>query len=75
MLQAARAFRIFVSPPFCPLKKERNALQGKAFPRLRELCLQHGDRFRAIDLRLGVSDQASLHPCRLTRGTKQPLGP
>jgi hypothetical protein len=42
------------------LKEERNALQEKVFPRLREFCMQHGARFQAIDLRWGVSEQASL---------------
>ena len=39
---------------------ERNALQGKVFPHLRELCRAHGTRFQAIDLRWGVSEEASL---------------
>ena len=30
------------------------------FPRLRELCTQHGARFQAIDLRWGVSEEAAL---------------
>jgi hypothetical protein len=58
--QAPRAFRIFVSSTFHDLKEERNALQEKVFPQLRELCMQHGARFQAIDLRWGVSEQASL---------------
>jgi hypothetical protein len=35
-------------------------LQAYVFPRLRELCEQHGSRFQPIDLRWGVSDEASL---------------
>ena len=57
---AAQTFRIFVSSTFSDLKAERNALQERVFPRLRELAAQHGSRFQAIDLRWGVSDQASL---------------
>jgi len=53
-------FRIFVSSTFSDLKEERNALQERVFPRLRELCAQHGGRFQAIDLRWGVSEEASL---------------
>jgi hypothetical protein len=53
-------FRIFVSSTFRDLKAERNALQESVFPRLRELCAQHGARFQAIDLRWGVSEEASL---------------
>ena len=60
MPQAARTFRIFVSSTFEDLKGERNALQERAFPELKELCLAHGARFQAIDLRWGVSEEASL---------------
>lgn len=55
-----RTFRIFVSSTFSDLKAERNALHEHVFPRLRELCEQQGARFQAIDLRWGVSDEASL---------------
>ncbi len=51
MARLGRTFRIFVSSTFGDLKEERNALQERAFPRLRELCMQHGARFQAIDLR------------------------
>ena len=51
MAQRSRTFRIFVSSTFSDLKAERNALQERVFPKLRELCLQHGARFQAIDLR------------------------
>jgi WD40 repeat protein len=60
MTQAGKTFRIFVSSTFSDLKEERNALQKYVFPRLRELCMQHGCRFQAIDLRWGVSEEASL---------------
>lgn len=60
MVQAGRIFRIFVSSTFSDLKEERNALQKYVFPRLRDLCMQHGCRFQAIDLRWGVSEEASL---------------
>ncbi len=59
-MQTSRTFRIFVSSTFNNLKAERNALQERVFPRLRELCAQHGCRFQPIDLRWGVSDEASL---------------
>ena len=35
-------------------------MQREVFPRLRGLCLQHGCRFQAIDLRWGVSEEAAL---------------
>ena len=60
MIQSTRSFRIFVSSTFSDLKEERNALQEKVFPKLRELCTQHGCRFQAIDLRWGVSEEAAL---------------
>ena len=60
MAQATRTFRIFVSSTFEDLKEERNALQERVFPKLRELCMQYGCRFQAIDLRWGVSEEASL---------------
>ncbi len=55
-----RTFRVFVSSTFEDLKEERNALQREVFPKLRELCEQHGARFQAIDLRWGVRDEAAL---------------
>ena len=60
MAQSTRTFRIFVSSTFSDLKAERNALQERVFPRLRDLCQQHGARFQVIDLRWGVSEEASL---------------
>ena len=60
MAQTTRTFRIFVSSTFSDLKEERNALQRYVFPRLRDLCTQHGCRFQAIDLRWGVRDEAGL---------------
>jgi hypothetical protein len=60
MTQAGKTFRIFVSSTFSDLKAERNALQERVFPRLRTLTAARGCRFQAIDLRWGVSNEASL---------------
>src|SRR5512136_2469982 len=60
MAQTSRTFRIFVSSTFSDLKAERNALQEKVFPRLKELAESHGCHFQAIDLRWGVSEEAAL---------------
>ncbi len=60
MAQATRTFRIFVSSTFNDLREERNALQRHVFPRLKRLCLAHGTRFQAIDLRWGVREEAGL---------------
>jgi len=59
MKGSAKTFRVFVSSTFSDLKAERDALQARVFPRLRDLCERHGARFQAIDLRWGVSQQAS----------------
>src|SRR5437868_1853381 len=56
----SKTFRIFVSSTFADLHAERNALQEKVFQKLRTLCAEHGARFQAIDLRWGVSEEASL---------------
>jgi hypothetical protein len=58
MVQARRTFRVFVSSTFDDLKAERNALQERVFPRLKDLCAAHGTRFQAMDLRWGVSEEA-----------------
>ncbi len=60
MALTSKTFRIFVSSTFSDLEEERNALQEKVFPELRKLCMEHGFRFQAIDLRWGVSKEATL---------------
>jgi len=55
-----KTFHIFINSIFSDLKAERNALQERVFPRLRDLTAGHGCRFQAIDLRWGVSEEASL---------------
>lgn len=52
-------FRVFVSSTFQDFVTERNGLQERVWPRLQSLCQQHGARFQAIDLRWGISEQAS----------------
>ncbi len=60
MIESRNVFRIFVSSTFTDLKAERETLQQRVFPRLRELCQKHGARLQAIDLRWGISEEASL---------------
>jgi hypothetical protein len=60
MTQSSRTFRSFVSSTFTDLKTERNALQEKVFPRLRDLAAAHGCRFQAIDLRWGYQKKPLL---------------
>jgi Domain of unknown function (DUF4062)/NACHT domain len=55
-----RTFRVFVSSTFDDLEAERNALAQHVYPALRSFCAQHGARFQPIDLRWGVSEEASL---------------
>jgi hypothetical protein len=52
--------RVFVSSTFTDLKHERDALQREVFPKLEGLCASRGFQFQAIDLRWGVSAEASL---------------
>ncbi|MFZ5448926.1 MAG: DUF4062 domain-containing protein [Thermodesulfobacteriota bacterium] len=59
MTFTGRTFRVFFSSTFSDLTEERNALQERVFPLLRELCLTQGAKFHAIDLRWGVSDEAA----------------
>ena len=59
MTQSSRTFRVFISSTFSDMKAERNALQERVFPRLRELAETYHCHFQAIDLRWGVSEEAS----------------
>ena len=55
----SRTIRIFVSSTFTDMKADRDVLQRDVFPRLHRLCSDRGLRFQAIDLRWGVSQEAS----------------
>ncbi len=55
-----RIFRVFVSSTFKDLEAERNILQQQVYPRLSSFCAERGARFQPIDLRWGVSEEASL---------------
>jgi len=59
MHQTGITFRVFISSTFGDLKAERNALQADVFPILSALCMEYGCRFQAIDLRWGVTEEAS----------------
>ncbi len=50
---------MFVSSTFRDLEEERNVLRERVYPALSELCAEHGARFQPIDLRWGVSEEAS----------------
>lgn len=57
----SRVFRVFVSSTFSDMVLERNALQQRVFPKLRNLCVSRGFQFQPIDLRWGISQEASLN--------------
>jgi hypothetical protein len=59
MVGARRVFRVFVSSTFQDLKAERDALQERVFPKLRDHCAESGYSFQPIDLRWGIGDEAS----------------
>ena len=73
MAQQARTFRDFASSTFSELKAERNALQERVFPHLRELAAEHGCLLQAIDLRWGVNDQASLDQQAIKEARAYPI--
>ena len=64
----SRVFRLFVSSTFSDMLKERDALQENVFPRLRQLCEQHGARFQAVDLRWGVTEAAAQNQTTMQPG-------
>ena len=53
-------FRLFVSSTFSDMKAEREILQAKVFPKLRDYCKSKGAMFQAVDLRWGISEEAGL---------------
>ena len=59
MSLTAKSFRLFLSSTFSDLVVERDMLQEKVFPNLREYCEQRGFSFQVIDLRWGVSTEDS----------------
>ncbi len=59
MAGAVKTFRVFISSTFSDFKAERIALQERVFPQLRAYAQKKGCRFQAIDLRWGISREAS----------------
>lgn len=55
-----KVIRIFVSSTFEDMKDERNCLQQGAFRRLREYCRERSWQFQAVDLRWGISEEATI---------------
>jgi hypothetical protein len=59
-MQYAKTFRLFISSTFSDFRREREILQTKVFPVIREYAMSLGYTFQPIDLRWGVSDEAQL---------------
>jgi hypothetical protein len=56
----SRIIRLFISSTFEDMTNERNAIHKHVFPRLKAYCEENGFRFQAIDLRWGISEEASI---------------
>ncbi|KAK3583746.1 hypothetical protein CHS0354_022778 [Potamilus streckersoni] len=55
----ANIVRIFTSSTFTDTKEERNYLMIDAYPRLKEFCQQLGYDFQVVDMRWGVTNEAT----------------
>lgn len=55
-----KTIRLFISSTFSDFKKEREVLQTKVFPQIKEYASTQGYTFQPIDLRWGVSSEAQL---------------
>lgn len=60
-MNRSKTFRLFISSTFSDFKGEREVLQSKIFPQIREYALEQGYAFQPIDLRWGVSNEAQLN--------------
>ncbi len=60
MPKQARIFRVFISSTFEDWKLERDFLQRGAFRNLRQYCLEKGWHFQAVDLRWGITNEATI---------------
>ena len=59
LMFGARVFRIFISSTFTDMAAERNALQERVFGELKAHCAKKGFGFQPVDLRWGISSEAS----------------
>ncbi|QSZ42194.1 tetratricopeptide repeat protein [Sulfurimonas aquatica] len=55
-----KTFRLFISSTFNDFRREREVLQTKVFPHIKEYASKQGYTFQPIDLRWGVSNEAQL---------------
>ena len=56
----SKTFRLFISSTFSDFQVEREILQTKVFPNIKEYCSTKGYTFQPIDLRWGVNNEAQL---------------
>ncbi|MDR1222017.1 MAG: DUF4062 domain-containing protein [Tannerella sp.] len=56
----SKTIRIFVSSTFEDIKEERDYLHQHAFYNLEQYCLQRSWQFQVIDLRWGITEEASI---------------
>jgi WD40 repeat protein len=59
MNRETNTFSVFISSPFNDFKEEREALRRRVFPCLARFCRERGARFSPVDLRYGISEEAS----------------
>jgi hypothetical protein len=55
-----KTFRLFISSTFSDFSREREVLQSKIFPYIKDYASKYGYSFQPIDLRWGVSNEAQL---------------
>jgi hypothetical protein len=55
-----KKFKLFISSTFNDFHCEREVLQTKIFPSIKEYCYQKGYIFQPIDLRWGINEEAQL---------------
>lgn len=60
MSNNSKTFRLFISSTFSDFQLERETLQTKVFPEIKEYCSLKGYTFQPIDLRWGVNNEAQL---------------
>ena len=58
-LKDKRTCRIFFSSPFGGMEDEREELTRRYFPRIQHLCSSRGIQFVAVDMRWGITSEAS----------------
>lgn len=58
-LKDPQTCRIFFSSPFGGMEDEREELTRKYFPQIQHFCSQYGVNFVAVDMRWGITSEAS----------------